>query len=39
MEVDIHRLSNFFFHIKKEKQQQKNLCADPYVKICVNTTS
>lgn len=33
MEVDIHRLSNFFVHIKK-KQQQKNLCADPYVKIC-----
>lgn len=38
MEVDIHRLSNFFFSYKK-KQQQKNLCADPYVKICVNTTS
>lgn len=34
MEVDIHRLSNFFFHIKKNKTTKKLMCGSLCENMC-----
>lgn len=34
MEVDIHRLSNFFFHIKKKTTTKKLMCGSLCENMC-----
>lgn len=35
MEVDIHRLSNFFFHIKKKTTTKKLMCGSLCENMCI----